>query len=251
MNEASNFCYGACYDRQRATSEVKYQLKYTPTSRDLEFKGIAMDATHSNGYMQLDTHNFFGTQMVKATHEWFEGRKQRTFIIERSSFAGMGKYGSRWLGDNFSQDKFMAYSVTGTMLMNMFGIPFTGADICGFIGNTTPELCARWHIVGAFYPFSRNHNNINQLPQEPYHFTTVYEGSITYLDIMRYAIKTKYEMIRYYYSSLLLLSLRGSGTFYKPLFFEFPEDMMAYQGLTTNIMLGDALKLSVNSEKLG
>lgn len=68
---------------------------------------------------------------------------------------------------------------------------------------------------------------------------------------MRYAIKTKYEMIRYYYSSLLLLSLRGSGTFYKPLFFEFPEDMMAYQGLTTNIMLGDALKLSVNSEKLG
>jgi alpha-glucosidase (family GH31 glycosyl hydrolase) len=71
----------------------------------------------------------------------------------------MGKYASRWLGDNFSQVRFMGYSVSGTMLMNVFGIPFTGSDICGFIGDTTPELCARWHVVGSFYPFSRNHND--------------------------------------------------------------------------------------------
>jgi alpha-glucosidase (family GH31 glycosyl hydrolase) len=52
----------------------------------------------------------------------------------------------------------MGHSVIGTMAHNIAGIPLTGADICGSIGDTNAELCARWYTVGAFYPFSRNHN---------------------------------------------------------------------------------------------
>ena len=58
-------------------------------------------------------------------------------IIARSTFAGSGKFASRWLGDNFSTHKSMGYSVTGVMMQNIIGIPLAGADICGFIGNTT------------------------------------------------------------------------------------------------------------------
>ena len=50
----------------------------------------------------------------------------------------------------------------------MFGIHLTGADICGYFGDTNPELCARWHVVGAFQPFSRNQNSYSSIPQEPY-----------------------------------------------------------------------------------
>jgi alpha-glucosidase (family GH31 glycosyl hydrolase) len=158
MNEASNFCTGACYEAQKKMNSSKLNLPYTPTGRDLNAKSIDIDAMHANNYTELDTHSLFGTMEVKATHEWFKNNTKRTMIIERSAFAGLGKFGSRWLGDNFSQKEYMGYSVTGVMAHNVIGIPLAGSDICGFLGTTSPELCARWHVVGAFYPFSRNHN---------------------------------------------------------------------------------------------
>lgn len=172
-------------------------------------------------------------------------------IIERSAFAGMGKFGSRWLGDNFADYSYMGYSVTGVMMHNVIGIPLAGADICGFGGNTTAELCARWHVVGAFYPFSRNHNSVGTKLQEPYLFnTTTFFGSLTYTDIMRSAMRTKYSLLNYYYTELSMLHETG-GPFYKPVFFEFPDDANAYQDQRDNVMLGKALKLSVNSHVQG
>ena len=40
----------------------------------------------------------------------------------------------------------------------MAGIPFVGADICGFNNYATEELCARWAAAGAWQPFARNHH---------------------------------------------------------------------------------------------
>jgi alpha-glucosidase (family GH31 glycosyl hydrolase) len=74
----------------------------------------------------------------------------------------------------------MGHSVIGTMAHNIAGIPLTGADICGSIGDTNAELCARWYTVGAFYPFSRNHNAIGNIPQYPWSFNGVYERSVLY-----------------------------------------------------------------------
>lgn len=77
----------------------------------------------------------------------------------------------------------------------------TGADICGFAFNTTSELCARWFQLGAFYPFSRNHNEFNAVSQEPY----VLGDDV--LISARISLKTRYSLLKWYYS--LFVATKG------------------------------------------
>ena len=72
---------------------------------------------------------------------------------------------------------------------------------------------------------------------------------LTYTDLIRTAIRNRYTFIRYYYSHFWKINEHG-GSFFKPLFFEFGDDPQAYKVIEKNMILGSALKASVETTNL-
>lgn len=252
MNEVSNFCNGECGSAEK-TSGLRGSadnhdprefdnLPYKPGNCDLNEKAISMTGYHysANDYedrvrKEYNAHSIWNLYEAKSTYEFFTSfLKRRAFVLTRSNYPGSGLYTSKWLGDNFSQWEYMRYSIPGMYNYQMFGIPLIGADMCGFIGDTNVELCARWMQLGAFYPFTRNHNAIDSKDQEPYVFGEAVAGPT------RNAMRQKYSLIIYYYTKLFEVSLYG-GSMIRPLFFEFPHDEGTYSKTDYMFLVGNSV----------
>ena len=183
----------------------------------------------------------------KITFEYLNNDlKKRPFILSRSTTIGSGKHVFHWLGDNHSSESDIKESISGIFNFNIFGIPFTGADICGFINDANKDLCLRWYGLGAFYPFMRNHNDKNYKDQFPWSFNNTNKENISNnsnydtIKLIRDDINLRYSLLRYMYSQLFLISLNEKGSFFKPVMFEFPEEESSYEDVESKIMLGDA-----------
>jgi alpha-glucosidase (family GH31 glycosyl hydrolase) len=277
MNECENFCNGECFDAPqppvRAVQESNPNgflrggdenpfistvadgqhdfnefddLPYLPGGRDLNTKALSMSGYHYSGgdaykeqfYKEFYLHPLWNFEEQLASYQYQEDQlKRRNFIISRSNFAGSGMHSSIWLGDNFSKWEFMRWSIPGVFNYQLFGIPIVGADMCGFLYDTTDELCARWLQLGAFQPFSRNHNNFTSTPQEPYAV-----GPLT-KEAFPKAFRQRYSILRYYYTNHFESCLNG-GTVVRPLFFLFPEDDRAYDQTQYTFLIGNALLVS-------
>lgn len=70
--------------------------------------------------------------------------------------------------------------------------------------------------VGSFYPFARNHNENESISQEPYRY-----GS-DLMEATRMSFNQRYSLLKQMYTSMVILN--GSGSFYRPMFFEFYKD---------------------------
>ena len=208
----------------------------------------------NNFYTMYNVKSLISKIQIKITNEYLNSVDKRPFIVSRANTIGHGKYAFHWLGDNISTFEMLRWSISGIFNYNIFGVPFSGADICGFHHSSTDELCARWHILGSFYPFSRNHNVDTGLPQEPWEFNSrsrfedrndnnrPKEGYT--LHAAKAGIKMRYSLMRYAYSQFMLISLGKTGAYFKPAFFEFPEDDTLLNDMeiqNTHIMVGDSI----------
>jgi alpha-glucosidase (family GH31 glycosyl hydrolase) len=220
MNEPSNFVVGSLTGCDNNTWNYP---PFVPLNDSLIIdKTICMDAKQYGG-MHYDLHNLFGFLESKATKTALDSLSNgyRTFVLSRSTFMGSGAYTAHWLGDNDSQWSDMAWSIITCLEFNFFGIPFVGADICGFNGNTNEELCTRWHQLGAFYPFSRNHNSIGNIDQDP----AVWSPNS--VQSTKKVLTIRYKFLPYLNSLMAAAHANGSSVM-RPLFFEFNTDPLTY-----------------------
>jgi alpha-glucosidase (family GH31 glycosyl hydrolase) len=233
MNEASNFCNGECVGDPVFNSS---DIPYLPGNVSLNEKNIDLAVKHFNNVTEYDFHSLYGFYMAKATSEYLQNTLNlRPFIISRSTFASNGRYSQHWLGDNWSSWEYLEYSIIGIYNFQMFGIPIVGADICGLLNDTTPELCARWMQLGTLYPFSRNHNNYTAISQEPYALGD------TVLHTSQLSIRNRYYLLNYIYT-LLFTHAQDGGVWFKPAFFEYSSDRnLTESHVSDNFMLGRSL----------
>ncbi|XP_037648431.1 lysosomal alpha-glucosidase isoform X1 [Sebastes umbrosus] len=182
-------------------------------------------------------HNMYGLTEAYATHSALvKVRGKRPFVLSRSSFPGIGRFSGVWTGDVRSDWEQLRYSIPAVLQFSLFGVPLVGADICGFGGNTTEELCVRWMQLGAFYPFMRNHNDALNAPQEPYVFGQKAQAA------MRSALNLRYSLLPFLYT-LFHHAHTSADTVARPLFVEFPSDPNS-QTIDRQFLWGSSLLIS-------
>jgi alpha-glucosidase len=177
-------------------------------------------APNYGGYEQYDIHNLYASGMISHTRKGLLDRRpdERPFIISRSTFSGDGAQSGHWTGDNDSKwSHYLLSIVQHQEFASIFQIPMVGSDVCGFNQDTDVNLCARWAMLGAWYPFYRNHNANNAVAQEFYLWPLVTEAA-------KKAISTRFALLDYFYTAFYQQTVDGSPSTIIPLFFQYPND---------------------------
>lgn len=183
-------------------------------------------------------HNTYALFQAAATYEGLfqagvDNDGGRPFILSRSGFPGIQKYAAVWTGDNSSWWEHLAMAIPMCLNLGLSGVPFVGPDIGGFFDSPTPELFARWIEAGVFFPFARIHSDKGTLDQEPWSYGRDIEA------IARRYISYRYRLLPLL-ETLFEESHRTGSPIMRPLFWEFPDDAVAYD-ISDEFLLGRGL----------
>ncbi|MCX7970030.1 MAG: DUF4968 domain-containing protein [Negativicutes bacterium] len=163
--------------------------------------------------------------MAHAAHEAIAGlaTNARPYIVNRSGFAGIQRYASTWAGDNRTSWSTLRANIATVLGMGLSGVANNGCDIGGFWGPAPDaELLVRWVQNGIFQPrFSIHSCNDDNTVTEPWMYSC-------HFDVIRAAIRLRYDLLPYLYSLLYDAHLTGRPIM-RPLVYEFAGDRNVYE----------------------
>lgn len=132
-------------DRRQAPSTSSQDTAAGSGQKNISDFSARTDIVQANGARTYDEHNLYGSRHAIVTRNALQARRpgQKAFTIARSSFSGTPS--SLWLGDNISTWEQYIQTIRQMLgFASIYGVGMVGADSCGFGGNTTETLCARW-----------------------------------------------------------------------------------------------------------
>ncbi|OWZ15464.1 Lysosomal alpha-glucosidase [Phytophthora megakarya] len=198
---------------------------------------LPMAALH-HASLHYNLHSLYGHAQARATFDALNSIiRKRSVLLSRSTFSGSGRYVGHWVGDDTKASwEQLRLSISGTLQMNLLGIPLTGPNVCGSNGQSSTELCVRWHQAASFLPLLRNHAKSGEGKQTPVDFDA------DALNILRSTLLRRYRYLPYMYT-LFFEAHNSGGPVVRPLSFEFPGDKNV-RDIEHQYLLGPALMIS-------
>ena len=201
---------------------------------------IGNGARYANIYSLLTTMGVYQGQRS-------ETDQKRVFILSRSAFAGIRRYGvTAWSGDVLSD--FLTYKrqIPAGLNFALSGIPYWTTDIGGFIlghpdDRKYRELFVRWFQFGAFCPIFRVHGTRAPDQNELWSYGAAAQSILTSFDRLRY------RLMPYIYSLAWKVTNEGY-THMRPLVMDFREDVKA-QNTGDEFMFGPAILVNPVTEQ--
>jgi alpha-D-xyloside xylohydrolase len=239
------------------------------TSPYFKLPPVQGDKVNSDKLTSLfGTGRYINIYALMHTKGLYEGQRattssKRVFILTRSAYAGLQKYGaSYWSGDvSANWEEFRAQIPAGLNFC-MTGIPYWTTDIAGYFIKHEPgwwfsngvfekgqedkgflELYTRWFQFAAFCPLFRAHGA--DFPREPWAFVT--QDSLTYRTLLKFT-NLRYRLIPYLYSIAWRVT-NENYTLMRALPFDFMNDSATYN-INNQYMFGPSFLVNPVVEPL-
>ncbi|MGW7282330.1 glycoside hydrolase family 31 protein [Streptomyces sp. NPDC054844] len=182
-----------------------------------------------------EAHNVYASCMARAGYEGVRtlAPEERPFVLSRSGWAGMQRYGGAWSGSVATGWPGLRASLSLVMGLGLCGVPYAGPDVGGAGGSPSPELYLRWLQLAAHLPLFRTHGGQWAGRGAPWEF------GAEVLEHARVALVERRRLLPYFVT-LAHLARRTGAPYVRPLWWSTPEER-ALRDCEDAFLLGDCL----------
>jgi alpha-glucosidase len=167
---------------------------------------------------------------------------ERPFVLSRSGWAGLQRYGGAWTGDTTAGWPGLRATLSTVVGLGLCGVPYAGGDVGGDVGRaadgSSAELYLRWLQLGSYLPLFRTRGGDRGDGEEPDSGVPREFGSAVTGHAR--ACLAERRRLTPYFVTLAHLARRTGAPWVRPMWWAAPEDR-ALRDCQDAFLLGDCL----------